>query len=185
MTEWITLGTIATAALTIVTLGCVMWARLNGHRRAARAAQSTGFTLSGCTLARYEPMTRLLTGEDLEFLRQHGSCGPKLAARWKRSRRRIFRMYLSDLAADFQGLHAEARALLAEAPEQYSDLAGVLLRQQVTFWRVMAGIELRLALSWMGLGRIDARRLMDALAVMQREIARLTPPAPVPVWPVG
>ncbi len=139
--------------------------------------------LSGAfTLARYEPLARLLADDDTEFLRRQHNC-PQLLARWKRARVRIVRLYLSDLAADFRSLHAEARALAAESPEQYSELVGVLMRQQVTFWRVMADAELRLTLSWLGLEnihleRIAAHRLVEQIAAMQVEIARTSAPLP-------
>ena len=85
-------------------------------------------------------MTRLIEDADLQIV-----------ARWDRTQRRVVRVYLRETARDFRRLHAEARALVAESPEQYSDLVGVLMRQQVTFLRAMAGIEIRLALSAAGL----------------------------------
>jgi hypothetical protein len=166
-------------ASAILGLGGVVWARLAGYGRAPlQDAEASG----SFTLARYEPLVRLLADDDTEFLRRQRNC-PQLTARWKRARVRIVRLYLSDLAADFRRLHAEARALVAEAPEQYSQLVGVLMRQQVTFWRVMADAELRLTLSWLGLEhihleRIAARRLVEQIAAMQAEIARTIVPLP-------
>ena len=177
MTTWIAMGAVAAAALAILSLGCVVWARLNGYGRAAgKGVDDPSFgqasaPAGGFTLERYEPLRRLLADDDLEFLRRQRIC-PKIAHRWKRARVRIVRLYLCDLATDFRRLHAEARALAAESPEQYSDLVGVLMRQQVTFWRVMADAELRLTLSWLGLEGIDARRLVEAMGAMQAEIAR-------------
>ena len=116
----------------------------------------------------YEPMARLLAREDLEFLRD--TVGARTAARWARSRRRIFRLYLRDLASDFGSLHAEARALVAESPEQYAHLVAVLMRQQITFLRAMAEIEIRLALSPVGLARVDPRKLIQAIEAMRHEL---------------
>ena len=121
-------------------------------------------------MQRYEPMTRLLAAEDLQFLRKH-ACG-KIAAQWDRSRRRVFRQYLRDLAIDFHRLHAHARALVAESPEQYSDLVGVLMRQQMTFLRAMAAVEVRLALHAAGMGTVDVRGLIGVIDAMRLELER-------------
>jgi hypothetical protein len=176
MTAWIAACAITTMALAMVGLGGMAWMRLRGYRRGAskQADSSASFTM-----ARYEPLTRLMADDDLEFLRGQNNC-PKIAARWKRARVDIARLYLNDLAADFHHLHGEARALVAESPEQYSELVGVLMRQQLTFWRVMADAELRLTLSGLGLDgrlleRMDARRLVEAIAAMQTEIRIMAP----------
>jgi hypothetical protein len=46
----------------------------------------------------------------------------------------------------------------------------VLMRQQITFLRAMAGIEIRLALSPVGLVRVDAGKLIQAIEAMRREL---------------
>ncbi len=179
MTMWIAMGSVALMAFAILGLICAVWARLSGYGRAEGRAEDhpSSTRAGGFAMARYEPLTRLLADDDMDFLRRHHSC-PKIAAQWKRARVRIVRLYLSDLATDFRRLHAEARALAAESPEQYSELIGVLIRQQVTFWRVMAEAELRLTLSWLGLERMDARRLVEAMAAMHAEIDRTVAAAP-------
>ena len=110
------------------------------------------------------PRTRIVPPR----LRRHAPCA-KTVVRWERTRRRIFRLYLKDLTADFQELHAQGRALVAESPEQYSELVGVLMRQQVTFWRAIAALECRLALSAMGIGQVDPRGLLTAIEAMRLE----------------
>ncbi|MBV9397899.1 MAG: hypothetical protein JO062_07960 [Bryobacterales bacterium] len=117
-------------------------------------------------------MARLLQDDDLDFLRQRVCPRAGIVERWDRARRQVFRLYLNDLASDFRGLHAEARALVAESPEQYSDLVGVLMRQQIAFWRAMAGIRVRLMANALGFGHVDARPLVNALDGMQLEIER-------------
>jgi hypothetical protein len=183
MTAWIAVAAMAAVVLAILGLGGAVWARLRGYGPAAEQdTDDPALTLAsserpgGFALERYRPLTRLLADEDVEFLRRVHNC-PKIAARWKRQRVRIARLYLSDLAADFRRLHAEARALAAESPEQYSELVGVLMRQQVTFWRVMAEAELRLTLSWLGLEHMDASRLIEQIAAMHAEIARTVGPS--------
>lgn len=122
-------------------------------------------------LDRYRPMTRLLDSEDLNFLASQPGYRPEMRARLESSRRRIFRMYLAELSADFHHLHAAARRMVAEAPEQHAELVPVLLRQQIAFWRALAAIELRLALSWTGLTPVNASGLLEIVQQLQRAVA--------------
>jgi hypothetical protein len=190
MTAGITLTAVGVMAFAILTLTCVLLARLCGYwsradkenaRSADRSLSSGGFSLTGSfSLKRYEPLTRLMANSDLAFLHQHSGC-PKVAARWNHARRRIIRMYLKDLAVDFRRLHVAARAMVAESPEQNSELVNVLMKQQLVFWREMAGVELWLTASWLGLGRGSAGRLVDAIAALQAELARTIAPMPGPI----
>ncbi|HYK57797.1 MAG TPA: hypothetical protein VEV85_00070 [Bryobacteraceae bacterium] len=166
MTELLAMGAIAAGASSITGLGFWAWMRLS-----PRKAQTRDFQASPeFSMERYAPMTRLLAGEDMQFLRKH-ACG-KIAARWDRARRRVFRQYLRDLSVDFHRLHAQARALVSESPEQYSDLVGMLMRQQVAFLRAMAGVELRLAFHAAGIGTVDVRRLIGVIDSMRLELER-------------
>jgi hypothetical protein len=161
MTELLAVSAIAAAGSSVAGMGIWSWTRLHPRRNSR----------SGCdefSMEHYEPMARLLAQEDVEFLRD--KVGARTAARWARARRRIFRLYLRDLASDFGRLHAEARLLVAESPEQYTQLVGVLMRQQITFLRAMAEIEIRLALSPIGLVRVDAGKLIKAIEGMRREL---------------
>jgi hypothetical protein len=119
-------------------------------------------------------MARLLGDEDLDFLRQFSHCRPQLAERWERERRQIFRLYLREAAAEFQRLHAAARLLVAQAPEEHAGLVGKLLRQQVTFWRTLAVIELRLtlgdlALGKLGLSKADVAKVVALIETVKAE----------------
>jgi hypothetical protein len=126
------------------------------------------------SLARYEPMARLMSEEDLLFLKAQPGYRPEMGKAFSRERRRIFRLYLEELAADFHRLHAHAREVVASLPADHSPLVGMLLRQQVRFWYEMAAVEARLSLDWMGIGAIDARGLIESLATMHMEIGRAT-----------
>lgn len=103
---------------------------------------------------------------------------PKVATRWERSRRRIARLYLGELAADFYRLHAKARILAAEAPEQYAGLVPILFRQQFVFWRTLVMIEVRLALGGLNVTQGSVEKLIGAIEAMQREIARVAATSP-------
>lgn len=122
--------------------------------------------------ARYEPMARLMSDEDLVFLKSQPGFRPELGKKYNRERRRIFRLYLQELAWDFHRLHAHAREIVAGLPAEHSPLVGILMRQQVRFWYELAAIELRLSLNLVGAGAFDARKLVDAVANMHMEIGR-------------
>ena len=128
-------------------------------------------------MARYEPMGGLLCEQDLQFLKAQPGYSAKIGKEFSRERRRIFRLYLRELAQDFHRLHAHARAVVASLPADSSPLVGMLIRQQVRFWYEMAAIEMRLTLSWTGLGSVHAGELIHTLAAMQAEISRLSAPA--------
>jgi hypothetical protein len=123
------------------------------------------------SLDQYQPMARLVAGQDADFLIRHANC-PQVSARWERSRRRIVRLYLRELAADFHRLHAKARILVAESPEQYAGLIPLLFGQQFTFWRTLVMIELRLALGGWNLPQTKVQELVRAVDALHREISR-------------
>jgi hypothetical protein len=128
-------------------------------------------------MARYEPMGRLQCEDDLQFLKAHPGYTAKIGREFSRERRRIFRLYLRELAQDFHRLHARARAVVASLPAENSPLVGMLIRQQLRFRYEMAAIEMRLSFSWTGLGSVNASELIDALATMQAEVSRLGAPS--------
>jgi len=97
-----------------------------------------------------------------------------MGARWKRERRRVFRLYLTDLKHDFWRLHAEARTLVAHSGADSSELVTVLMRQLWIFMRATTGLEMRLALQWAGIGKIDAAPLIELLEAMRADLAHRT-----------
>jgi hypothetical protein len=137
-----------------------------------RNSPSGDFSLDSFSLARYQPMNRLLSADDLEYLASQPGCRPGTIAQFKRDRRRIFRMYLRELAADFQALHVEARKMAAACPEQHSALVGSLLGQQVTFWKALLAIEVRLMMpSHAG---VDIAELIASVEALRLDIARMS-----------
>ncbi len=172
MGAWIALSAIAVVTAIIVSLGILVY---RGRRVDAGQDQTVE---DGFSPAQYQPMLRLLGREDLEFLRQQADCGAQIASEWNRDKQRIFRMYLRELSADFRRLHRHARLLVIESPERDPALMDLLIRQQVQFWRAMVVVELRLALSHVGLAgnvgltQLDARRLIDSMQAMHAEVTR-------------
>jgi len=125
--------------------------------------------------ARYEPMARLMSDADLLFLKAQPGFRPEIAKKFTKERRRIFRLYLQELARDFHRLHAHAREIVAGLPAENSQLVGMLLRQKLRFWYEMTALEMRLSLNMPG--SLNARALIDVLTTMHAEISRVGVPS--------
>jgi len=136
-----------------------------------RSRNAPSVSVHDFSLARYQPMTRLLARDDLDFLAAQPGCRPELLAQFRRQRRRIFRMYLRDLAADFRALHAEARKIAAASPEPQAQLIVSLLRQQVTFRFALLAIEARLLLPHPG--SLDIRELIASVEALRLDVASM------------
>jgi hypothetical protein len=126
------------------------------------------------SLARYQPMARLLSQEDLEFVKAQPGYRPEIGKKFSRERRRIFRMYLEELARDYHRMHAQARAIVASLPAENAALVGVLIRQKYRFWMEMIALEAHLTFS---LGAVDVSGLVNAVASMHAQINSLSAPA--------
>jgi len=167
MAAWvITLGSFLILSATIAR----MWWQRRGKKPVG------GRETRAFSIARYQPMEHLLSEQDFEFLASQRGYQPEIGARWRRERRRIFRLYLEELKQDFRQLHAEARGMAAHADAKSADLLGILMHQQITFWRAMAGLELRLALRAAGIGKVDVRPLLELLEAMRADLARVSAP---------
>lgn len=180
MTSFLAFG-VAAGGGALLLLAALMLARLSAYK--------PGLDLAGIPepdspdgnepsmLAKYQPMAGLLAEEDFQFLRAQPGYRPAIGAKLRRQRRRIFRMYLRELAGDFHRIHAEAREFVAHSQQPDAELVWILIRQQVTFWRAMAAVELRLAMDQAGLGRVDVRGLLNAFHTMRIDLLRLQVPA--------
>ena len=93
MTELLAVSAIAAAASSVAGMGIWSWTRLHPRRNSRGVCDEF-------SMERYEPMARLLAPEDVEFLRD--TVGARMAARWARDRRRIFRLYWRDLASTLE-----------------------------------------------------------------------------------
>jgi hypothetical protein len=120
---------------------------------------------------RYEPMMRLGSEEDFEFLARQPGYRPEIGARLRSARRRIFRMYLRDLASNFSRIHAAARRLVADLPEHHADLVALLIRCQLTFWRRILMIEIRLLLPDPKLPKLDLPALIEPLESIRLRVS--------------
>ena len=128
------------------------------------------------SLDRYQPMGRLMAEEDLVFLKFQPGYRAEMGERWKRERRRIFRLYLAELKADFRRLHARARKLVAESGADSSALVEVLMKQHVKFLMATTALEFRLALQQIGVGRVDITPLIELVEAMRVDLTQRTAP---------
>lgn len=156
----------ALAAVVAGTLACGLLARVwfCYSRPARRAGPKPAAEVD---LSRYQSLSRLTSADDLEFLRSRPGYKRAAGTRFLRERRRILRLYLRELALDFSSLHAAARRLLLDAPEEHADLVAVLLRQRAAFYLRLSGIEVRLFLASFGTRMPDVGHLVAGLANLQ------------------
>jgi hypothetical protein len=129
------------------------------------------------SIERYQPMLRLLSGEDLEFLKSQPGYTPRTATRLRIQRCQIFRGYLRCLNADFSRVCAAIKLLMLQSRNDRPDLAAVLVRAQVTFICGMAGVHARLLLYRWGLCSVDVSSLVKLFDGMRLELRTLVPAA--------
>jgi hypothetical protein len=95
------------------------------------------------------PVSRLLDRNDFDFLRRAGFSRAETKA-FRANRRRIARLWLRTVAADFNSLDQALSLLLVSSRVDRPDLASVLARQRVAFcWRFLLA-EFQLALDACG-----------------------------------
>jgi hypothetical protein len=130
--------------------------------------------LDGFNVSRYRPMQRLLSDVDYSFLAANGG-SPDVIRRLRAERRRLFRAYLKNMVRDFNRLHRAARIMSLDAETDRSDFAFLLLRMRVAFGWTVTVVQFRLALNTLGLGNVDARRLLRALDEISASYASVSP----------
>jgi hypothetical protein len=178
MASWAVVGSIVTSiAVTLLLLALAAMLFRAYRREPGGGVNGEGLDSDQFSLARYEPMGKLLADEDFLFLAAQPGYRPEIGTELRRERRRIFRLYLRELSGDFHRLHAEARRMVSASTSDQSELVALLLRQQLAFWRGMAAIEVRLALG--GLIAVDAQGLIESIEAMRVALARLSVPVAV------
>ncbi len=163
--------------VTVGSLAGLLWVltRMILRRRQSAPALDSD-EAAGFSLDRYQPMGRLMAEEDLVFLKSQPGYRAEMGERWKRERRRIFRLYLAELKADFRRLHARARELVAASGADSAPLLEILMKQQFTFMMATTALEFRLMLQWIGVGRVDITPLIELVEAMRVDLAQRTAP---------
>jgi hypothetical protein len=141
----------------------------------ARVAEGDlGAWLDGFSITRYLPMERLLSEADYEFLAAQPGYDPSIARKLRAARRRVFRIYLRQMSADFSRLHQVARLLVLYAPEDRPELARSLVHQKWVFYYAMANVQWRLLLHAAGLSTVDVSGLIRALDNLNLQVKQPT-----------
>lgn len=162
--------------VTIGSLTGLLWVLTQMLWRRRSSATLDSDEIAGFSLERYQPMGRLLAEEDLVFLKSQPGYRPEMGKRWKRERRRIFRLYLAELKTDFRRLHAHARELVAGSGADSAVLVEVLMKQQLTFLLATTALEFRLALQRIGVGKLDITPLIELVETMRLDLVQRTAP---------
>ena len=134
--------------------------------------------LRSFSLATYRPMARLLSEDDIRFLKSQPGYEPKMEKVLRSGRRRIFRTYLRSLGLDFNRLHLALRLVVLHSPEDRPDLAAALIKQKLLFFAGLVAVHVRLQLYGLGIGTVDVSHLLATLDTMRSELQALVP-APV------
>ncbi|MCW5978512.1 MAG: hypothetical protein KIT09_10560 [Bryobacteraceae bacterium] len=129
------------------------------------------------SISSYRPMERLLSEDDVEFLKSQPGYEPGMEKSLRRARRKIYRAYLRNLGQDFNRLHLALRLAALHSPEDRPDLAGVLVKQKGQFFVSLGVAHVQLALHAAGIGRVDARGLLATLDTMRTDLQGMLPVA--------
>ena len=112
--------------------------------------------------ARYAPLQRLLDEDDIRYVRSLRGYDSRIEKDLRRRRAEIFRSYLTDLVEDFERLQMVGK-LMVMAGGATPMLREQLFLQKLAFSKALFRVRVQLALNSLGLGRVDARSLIEAL----------------------
>jgi hypothetical protein len=121
--------------------------------------------------ARYQPMLRLLSDQDMEFAGANSVLRGKIRAR----RRELFRGYLRCLTKDYARLLSGVRRLMIESGVDRPDLAKALAKNRLMFAVALCRIEINLQFHALGIGKVDVSGLVEALEALRDTISVMTP----------
>jgi hypothetical protein len=170
--SWIAVGTLMATASAAVILAVWMAIRLRCYR-SVHGKESSGHS---AFLPSSYNFASLLSDEDFNFLASLPGYKPEIGKTLRRHHERILRLYLCELAQEFHTVHAEAREIVATAGEEHAPAVGLLVRQQVVFWRSMAWIEFSLAFPGLSADRWNKGRasalagVVEAIAAMRAAV---------------
>ena len=125
--------------------------------------------------SRYKPMERLLDPADHGFLASHPAYSRRMGRRFRANRIAIFRGYARCLGRDFARVSSALKMLMVQAPVDRSALAGLLLKQRLTFSYTMSLLEVKLVLHSLGWSAptVDVRNLIGVLDAMRSQLQAL------------
>lgn len=164
---------LVTVSITLFGAAWIVW-------RLSRAVQTEGVDAGWWEHFRadkYAPLAHLLDESEFAYLASECDGDRRLVRRFRAERARIARQFLDEMKADFERLQAVGQALVL-ASEGGTGLQDELLRQRIRFTRAWWGVRMELWLWRLGLGGVDAQRLVDAMQASAAAVqAAFTPAA--------
>ena len=127
------------------------------------------------SVERYQPMKRLLSGDDLQFLRQQSDFTAQKAAEFRRERCRIFQSYLRCLHSDFQRVSMALKIIMVQSRYDRPDLAQLLIRSQRAFVLELMLVHGRMLLYRWGLASVEVGGLLKLFDTARLELRSLVP----------
>ena|SRR5581483_2020810 len=126
---------------------------------------------------RYRPMLRLLSDDDIAFLRSQPGYRPSMASKLRAQRCQILKAYLKSLNQDFRSVCTAIRTLMVHSHQDRPDLARALFRYQLSFSVNMTMVRVRMIFYRGGLGSVDVSRLVKLFDLTRLELRSLAPSA--------
>jgi hypothetical protein len=118
------------------------------------------------------PFRRLLDRTDFDYLRGAGLAAEILKT-FKTQRRKIARLWLRDLAADFNSVDSAARLLLVTSQVDRPGLAAELFRQRATFCWYFLRAEAQITLAGRGCQSLQPLATLEILEMLCVEMRKL------------
>jgi hypothetical protein len=118
-------------------------------------------------------MTRLLGGDDLAFLTSDPQSNAARVREFRKRRAQVFRGYLQCLHTDFRRISMAIRVMMVQSRDDRPDLAGILLRRQVSYAAAAATVRVQLWLYQFGICEVDSSRLVRTFEALRLDLRAL------------
>lgn len=166
---------IAAAGLMIVGAGAAGAILLVRLLRPPKLHDACAAWLNRFSLSRYQPMTRLFSEKDFEYLRAQPGYQPEIGRRLREQRCAVFLNYLKLLQRDYRRLEAVLLLLLVSSPKDRPELSKDLLYRRLLFQRAVVNARWRMLLFRYGFRQtgIELSPLVNALSGLRLELGQL------------
>jgi hypothetical protein len=114
-------------------------------------------------IERYRPMLRLLDNSDTSMLAAD-VMGPAFRAEVARERRKMFKLYLDDLARDHARVVHSIREILVQSSADRPELAKAMLKSQGLFTFLLFTVRCKLAFHAFSPAMVNVRPLLSVFA---------------------
>ena len=168
------MGCIIAASVVFVGLVLVL-VKLTRHVDSPQHLPVTVEWIEELSIERYSPMLRLLSQEDLHFLRAQPGHTPQTATKFRIQRCQTFREYLRQLESDFERICVALKVLMVQSEHDRPDLAAVLVRNRMTFAYGVMTVRLQLVLYRYDIGTVDVTGLVKLFDGSRLELRTLVP----------